>query len=269
MIHCRNKLATTVLPKGINSTYSGLAYAGFGWPGVYFVDLATFVTLIGVCIAYQINFGTLLHDIPQISSVVSVDSCIIISALIVFPISCAKDLSALSSMSSIGLACIFINLFAIFAFGLSRFGDHIWSSSSADPSGGTQTNITLFPESLSALTQYAGIAIFCFGICLLAFPVEESMADKREFPQALGSSLLFVCIIYTIVGDGAAYLYSFDSAGGGVKGNILLNLPQDSVAATIIRLSMCGVSSSKQTLLYKLSFLKQNKTKQLLLLPDS
>ena len=77
------------------------------------IVISIIITLLGVCCAYQINFATLMIDIPWISHRTTVTMLVIISALLVAPFTFAKDLSALSSISTIGLLCIILNIISI------------------------------------------------------------------------------------------------------------------------------------------------------------
>lgn len=232
MMRCKNASRHLQFPLGVTSEYSKIAYAGFGWLGVRITDWCIFITLIGVCIAYQINFATLIADIPSVPFTTTQLICI--GGLLLYPICCVKNLGVLAPISGIGLFCIFLNIFAVFGFGFSSYGQLLLSAPD------TATAVPLGPQSLSGLSSFVGVAVFCFGICSLAFPVEESMEKKEEFPMAVMSCVIFVCIFYTIVGDGSAMLYVHDI--NGINGNILLNLPQNSISACIARVAMAAVS---------------------------
>lgn len=66
------------------------------------------------------------------------------------------------------------------------------------------------------------------------------MIDKNEFNKAVMYCLVFVCLLYTLVGDGLALLYSLDP--DGISSNILQNLPPHSWTAMFVRLTMGAVS---------------------------
>lgn len=78
---------------------------------------------------------------------------------------------------------------------------------------------------------------------LSVLPIEESMTRRQDAPSASFRALLLVWALYVLVGDGAAVLFAGDAEHGGVQGNILQNLPEKSVSATIVRLLMAIVSS--------------------------
>lgn len=228
MMKCKDSVKGMHFPNGITSTYSKIAFAGLGWIGVVVTDACVVVTLIGVCIAYQINFAVLIDDIPGMP--LSTVSIITIGAIVVYPVCCAKSLGGLSGVSLVGFACTLVNIFALFAFGISYYWNDVSNSLKVLP---------MSPKSSSDLTSYFGVGIFCYGICSLAFPVEESMQHRRDFGKAVFWCVIVVAIIYNVFGDASAIFYVNDSRG--INGNILLNLPQHSVCAILARVSMAAV----------------------------
>ena len=214
----------------ISSTYSRIAYAGTGWVGVYVIDMSIIITLLGVCITYQIAFSTLLKDVITLSH----RSLTIVSGILVFPLSgFTANIGLLSKYSLLGLLLLVLGILSIFCFGLGTYGNTIEYTAQG-------VHVNYWPRSLNDLTTYTGVTIFCFGLCSLAFPVEESMSNKSEFNKAVIYCLIFVWLLYTLVGDGLAILYSFDP--NGVSSNILQNLPPHSWTALFVRLSMGSVS---------------------------
>ena len=65
------------------------------------------------------------------------------------------------------------------------------------------------------------------------------MRDRNQFSKAIWYCLVIVCSVYLLVGDGGAFLFNFSK--GGIKANILLNLPLTCTAAYVARLSMALV----------------------------
>ena len=236
MISCRRALLklksekTWNVPDGLLllSTYSEVAFAGLGKYGVYLADFSVAGSLLGICCACQINIATLLHGLPFVN--VSVSTLTVISALIVYPISCAKDLSALSAFQFIGIICILFNVAAFLIYGYILYikapdNDYLPS---------------LLPESRSNVSGYFGVVVFCYGVCTYIFPVEENMENSKDFNRALLYCLVLVSLFYIIVGEIASLLYN-ETTQGHISGNILLNLPNDSIATCIARISMTGV----------------------------
>jgi Transmembrane amino acid transporter protein len=188
----------------------------------------------------------LIIDLPYVRSYLSVTGLVIVSALLVSPFTFAKDLSALAAVSSTGLFCIILNIIAVLVYGFYLYGDRALGEL-LDRSGYSKENteafeiLHLFPTTYADATSFFGVAVFCFGICAFAFPIQETMANNQEFPRAVVWCLLLVCTLYVAIGDGGASLYNYDL--NGIEGNILLNLPIDSVCAIVARLSMATVST--------------------------
>lgn len=235
MIECKRSIDGMYIPHGISSTYSKIAYAGAGYFGVFLTDFSIIVTLLGVCIAYQITFATLFHEIP--SCRISKTVLTIISGLIVLPVSCAKDVSILSWSSFAGLICLIIGVLSIIIYGLWNYGTESIEFPMTSESG---RSLSFIPLTFSDATTFVGVATFCFGLCSLAFPIEESMKNKEEFGKAVTWSLIFVWFAYVAIGDLGSFMYIHDVSG--IKDNILSNLPQDSLSASLVRLSMACVS---------------------------
>lgn len=64
LMECKSVCNNVAFPSHLSSTYSKMAYAGAGHLGVLVTDMSIIVTLLGVCIAFQITFATLLHEVP-------------------------------------------------------------------------------------------------------------------------------------------------------------------------------------------------------------
>lgn len=230
MIRCKQATSGEQFSQlnNLSSTYSKIAYVGCGWIGVYIIDASIVITLLGVCITYQIAFSTLMKDI--LGNMLSHRHLTIISAIIVYPASCAQDISILTKYSIAGLVFLLIAIFTIFYFGFYSFGANFLRNAAVIPN---------FPKSLEDMITYSGVSIFCFGLCSLAFPIEETMSKKEDFRLAVTCCLFFVWLVYTVVGDGLAILYVQDT--NGIQSNILQNLPLTSLTAALVKLSMAAV----------------------------
>lgn len=237
MMECKNAVVDRSLSLPTASTYSRIALAGLGKVGMAVTDVSVVLTLLGVCVAYQITFASLVHDLLGPIPALSLPSLALASGLLAFPLSCAGDVGALSWLSLAGLLCLCVGVMAILSSGLQAFGWETWQHPLLSSVTGEQ--LSLFPESSSALAAFIGITTFCFGLCSLAFPVEESMEHKADFPIAVRWSLLAVWLMYVLLGDGAALLYLHHPQG--ISGNILSDLPRSSVAAALVKLSMASV----------------------------
>lgn len=229
---CVGKEST--FPTNLSSTYSKIAYAGAGNLGVVLTDFSIIVTLVGVCIAYQITFAQLLQEIPGISASTSL-LCSIFTVLVV-PLSTVPNVGVLAPVSGFGLVCLVTSVIAILVYGFLSSSSPM---NTTDPSYVMDKTVPFWPQTLSDTTSFIGVATFCFGLCSLAFPVEESMLHKNEFGTAVFWALVFVWFVYVLFGDLGAMLYIHDSIG--ISDNILRNLPINSFAAVVVRLAMTGV----------------------------
>ena len=230
IMKCKHLTDSVSVPDNVISQYSKLSYVAFGWPGTVLTDGFIIITLYGVCITYLITCAAMVRDMFHWSDAdISQTALILLCAAACYPMACTKDVGFLSPVSMLGLFVLCLALASVFWFG---FADPEWSDTDT-------STFRYIPETVADSTSYIGVASFCFGISTLAFPVEASMRDKSEFPQAVLLAVVFVCCLYFIVGDGLYVLYSHQEEG--VKSNILQNLPTDSAAATCVRGLMAGV----------------------------
>lgn len=274
MIQCRHasEKIDIKIPTNISSTFSRVAYIGLGHIGTFLADFSLIVTLLGVCCSYQINFGTLIINLFGLNRHFSLDSMIIASSVFVSPFIFIDDLSILSSMSSIGLFCVILSAVAVLIYGYFLYGgqsNHISTNiqynnspassatsainsnfllqpnyepllSEVNRNDGGYDTLHYFPVNISEASSFFGIAIFCFGICAYAFPIQENMLYTYEFSKAVIFALILVCSIYIVLGVYGAMLYNRSEFG--IQGNILLNLPVRAAAGVVVRLSMALVS---------------------------
>lgn len=244
MIECKYVCERLHFPEHLSSTYSRIAYAGAGVLGVMLTDFSIIVTLFGVSIAYQITFVQLLQEIPWANF--STSTLTILFGLLAMPLCSVPNVGVLAVFSLIGLVCLIASVVAILVYGLILYqsdtdmDDLSLGNPIGIAGGATRATLPLFPDSISGVASFIGVATFCFGLCSLAFPVEESMRDKKQFGTAVLWSLAFVWFVYVLLGDLGSFLYMKDPAG--IHDNILSNLPINSFSALLVRLAMTGVS---------------------------
>lgn len=178
IIKCKHVCKGKVSPPSVTSTYSKIAYAGGGVFGLFLTDFSIIVTLIGVCISCQITFAILFQGL--VGGKASVDSLTFVSGLLVYPICCAKNVGILSSISLAGLVSLTTGIVIIILSGIYYFGDSAWKS--PFNSDFNDRRLTLWPQSTSDATSLIGVAIFCFGLCSMAFRSDTSSA--RRWPGA-------------------------------------------------------------------------------------
>ena len=235
-------------PDGLSSTFSRIAYCSGGWAAVYLTDASIIITLLGVCITYQITFSKLMEDFLQSQGVNNVSSShmsLFTMLILAPPVVLTTDVSRLTHFSVAGLFMLLVGVAAIVLFGVSFYGNEVLSGSDPD----TLQVLPLWPQSLEDFSAFIGIATFGFGVCSLVFPVEESMKDKAQFNAAAFAALLLVWITYSVMGAGVSALFIHDPHG--IAGNILENLPQKSLTAEIVRVSFSIVC----LLTYPLAFI--------------
>jgi amino acid permease len=124
---------------------------------------------------------------------------------------------------------VLIGIASISFFGIALYGDAAMDEPRILP---------LWCPSASDFATFVGVAIFGFGTCSLAFPVEETMKVPLDFPIAAKYSLIFVWIVYCFVGNGIASLFIHDSRG--INSNILRNLPTDALSAHVVKVALAG-----------------------------
>jgi proton-coupled amino acid transporter len=229
MINCKRACRLDTAPVGVTSTYSKIAYEAGGWPAVYLTDFCIVVTLLGVCVTYLITFMTLLKGIPHMP--LESWQLAVLSAIVVYPNACSTDISKLTIVSFAGLVILLLAVCALVVFGIYYFGEDV----AIDP----WADLTLLPKTTDDFANAVGIAVFGFGLPSLAFPIEESMSQPKDFHKANRIAVAFVWIIYTLVAVGVCLLFVHDPRG--ISSNVLQNLPAHSFVAHIVRVLMATV----------------------------
>eukprot|EP01032_Pedospumella_encystans_P017187 gene17187-19595_t len=239
LMECKAVCTNVAFPPHLSSTYSKMAYAGAGQWGVLVTDMSIIMTLLGVCIAFQITFATLLHEVP--GNFLSNTALTIISGIVVYPLSCLRDMDAMASLSLVGMVCLVAGVAAIIAHGVHAYGSIAYSEFAySEDIQQLHERVALWPASLADTAAFLGVTIFCFDICSLAFPIQESMQHKHEFGTAVLWSLVFVWLVYVLLGDIGAVLYVHD-VSHGIRENILSNLPVHSTISLLVRWAMACV----------------------------
>ena len=153
-------------------------------------------------------------------------------------------MDAMASLSLVGMVCLVAGVVAIIAHGVHAYGSIAYSEfeySENIQQLHDHERVALWPASLADTAAFLGVTIFCFDICSLAFPIQESMQYKHEFGTAVLWSLVFVWLVYVLLGDIGAVLYVHD-VSHGIRENILSNLPVHSTISLLVRWAMACVS---------------------------
>lgn len=261
MIQCKNLTLSSNVPSIISNQYSKIAYLAIGHFGSFLADFSLIVTLGGVCATYIITAVSLFADLIEQydSSITSLSNesytiMTLVVGIIIFIPCCSSDVSNLAKISLIALISLLVGIAALFGFGFyEHLSIHLMESEnkkidikkqsledevtiiSHDPDD--SISLHLWPEDLSDIFISIGILSFCFGFATHCFPVEESMGEmKSQIMTAVVYCLMFVVVFYIFVGEGLYYFYVTDP--DGISSNILGNLPQSSIAADIVRISI-------------------------------
>jgi len=239
MIECKYASMHKTAPEGLSSTFSRIAFCAGGWPSVYLTDASIIITLLGVCVAYQITFGRLLEGFFEAHSmewVTASELSFVTLVMLAVPVLMMTDVSSLTQFSVAGLVMLLVGVAAIILFGIGDYGAAALSPSTHPV---TLQSLHLWPGSLNDYSTFIGIATFSFGMSSLVFPIEESMKFRSEFNRAAVLALSFVWLVYSFMGIGVSLLFVHDPKG--IASNILENLPQRSIAADVVRVSFAIV----------------------------
>jgi len=194
-------------------------------------DFSVIITLLGVCISYQITFAALLSELPGM--ILSRSSLTILSGIVLLPLCNVQTIDKLSFASIAALVCLGVAIITILVYGINLYGTEVRNYDA------TTNSVKLWAEDMKDTMFLVGVSTYCFGLCSAVFPIEESMKRKEDFSKAVAWSLVIVWVIYAVVGDAAAVLYAYDPHG--VQDNILRNLPTQSTVANLVRISMAAV----------------------------
>jgi proton-coupled amino acid transporter len=239
MIECKYASEHKSFPDNLSSTYSRIAYCSAGWTGVYITDASIIITLLGVCVTYQITCTKLLEDFFEsmgggFALVRNTELALFTLVVLALPVLLIDDVAVLAPYSVAGLVMLLGGVAAIVLYGLVLFGPETLAGISAGANA-----LPLFPASLTDFSTFIGISTFGVGVCSLVFPVEEGMKFRSEFGKAVSLALISVWATYSVMGVGVSLLFVHDP--DGISSNILENLPQRSYAAEVVRVSFSFV----------------------------
>ncbi|CAD8067910.1 unnamed protein product [Paramecium primaurelia] len=159
------------------------------------------------CIAYIIFFQQMcqlaLSNLPNYVS-------IIISLLVIIPLSLIRDLHFFHNTSTAGFFIAVFVLVAISGISISQFGN--------------AQDVVAF--NASGMFKFIGVAMFAYeGICT-TLPVRYSMKDQKKFPFVFLSSSLTCLFMYI-----AFIIINCIALGSKLQQIIVFNLPNDKIWA--------------------------------------
>lgn len=130
------------------------------------------VTLLGVCISYQITFAALLSEIPGM--ILSRSSLTILSGVVFLPLCNVQSVDKLSFASLAALICLGVAIVTILVYGVDSYGTDVINFDA------TTQSIKLCAEDMKDVMFLVGVSTFCFGLCSAVFPIEDCMLRKVQ-----------------------------------------------------------------------------------------
>ena len=145
----------------------------------------------------------------------------ILPGAVVAILSCAKDISFLSSFSAVGLALLGIAWVVISWEGVKENG---WITFS----GILQLN--LWPDSLSSASSWFGVIVFGYGVVPVIFNLKQSMAEPHLIKKSTMIGLSIAYMGYLFASDGIRVIFarthSFD-------GDVLQAMPDSPITMSV------------------------------------
>lgn len=206
--------------------------------GYFVTEVCILISFIGAAISYQIAVGDLLKDVPGLDHT-GKNSYIWLSGALILPLMWVKDLSYLSPVSLVGLVSLVVGVLSIYYYG------------SQDPTNPMATGhfdhpIPMSPQSGVDFSIFLGVTVYCFDLSTFTFPIQSSLQYSSDIMKVIRYSALLITAIYMIICIGIPILYANRSTG--IHTNILEDLPQDSVVAAIVRITMVMVRAPPRSL---------------------
>ena len=224
-------------PEG-TSTFSKLGWYALGDFGRWSIDLMMMLLLLFISIALEVAILSFVEATPFTTGNKLFDGIILGLALV--PLSIVDDMSALSSLSRLGLIVLGLTMAIVAGYGLighfetessddmivGRPGDSVTSNDEQNP-------FNLLPlNGIEGVSKWFGCIVFSFGVVPLTFNFRESMAEPEKLPQTAMISMTTVGLCYTIIG--ISFLYLFPN----IEDDLLAEIPSTGFIATVTRLAM-------------------------------
>lgn len=175
---------------------------------------------LGFAAAYTVfvseNLQAVIKNVSDGGQIVSVQALIILQLVFFLPLSMIRDIAKLGFTALV--ADFFILLGLIYLYG--------WGATTVLTQG--IADVALFNK--NQWTLFIGTAIFTFEGIGLIIPIQESMREPKKFNGVLAGVMVGITFVFVSVG---ALLYA--ATGSKVETVILLNLPSDSRAVTVIQ----------------------------------
>lgn len=217
-------------------SYEVLCEAAFGKPGFYFISLSMFIMAYGAMVSYLMivkDTLPLILGVDNDNEPVKRGVLVVSSFLVIFPISCQRDMADLAKTSSLSVLfdCIMVAIIACSAPMKTNVPDmdsflHILRTSTIHPS-----------------TFFLGLGVLSFAfVCQhSAFIIAGSLQNptRRRWGRVTTSAMTLCVLLATICG-----VTGFLGFGDATQGNILNNFPSSSTTSTSSSVSLWENSSN-------------------------
>eukprot|EP00586_Coscinodiscus_wailesii_P017908 CAMPEP_0172512994 /NCGR_PEP_ID=MMETSP1066-20121228/248610_1 /TAXON_ID=671091 /ORGANISM="Coscinodiscus wailesii, Strain CCMP2513" /LENGTH=509 /DNA_ID=CAMNT_0013293045 /DNA_START=44 /DNA_END=1573 /DNA_ORIENTATION=+ len=219
-------IVTGTIPPG-TSTFGQVAWHAFGIKGLFAVDCAMLILLLGVIIAYQDAITSLMGNTPFSTNSSFGDA--IVTLLIITPLSCIQNLTLLSRTSKLGIFILYFTFSVIYFYGFITRGDN-------NTTFDDKTVSYLPSRGLTGISACFGVIIFGYGATPLTYNFRECMTEPSKMMKATILALGFISITYTLFGVGVVMVFR----GHVFDGDVLQVLPNGWMPV-VVRLAMVFV----------------------------
>eukprot|EP00026_Physarum_polycephalum_P006598 Phypoly_transcript_06647.p1 GENE.Phypoly_transcript_06647~~Phypoly_transcript_06647.p1 ORF type:complete len:454 (+),score=69.60 Phypoly_transcript_06647:190-1551(+) len=200
-------------------SYPEIGRAAFGGAGSAVVSVFSACMCFGVCLAYFTLIGGNISALFSEHAHVEPYYIIAVAYPITVFLSCLTDLSKLAYTSIGGSVALLIAMGAVIVFGLTNH----FIKPLHDYSAFEWKTFPLF----------LGGAAFLFCDHVIILPLANTCGSYKRFPRVLDYAMVFVTIV-NVIFAALSYLYW----GSNTCGNVIGNLPKESIVGDIVRIGI-------------------------------
>mmetsp|Transcript_17653 Transcript_17653/g.29828 ORF Transcript_17653/g.29828 Transcript_17653/m.29828 type:complete len:286 (+) Transcript_17653:421-1278(+) len=213
-LKCKDKVGEHV------TSYSELGMEVFGPQGKAFVDFCITVSQFGFCIAYLIFIGNQMDQVICIET--QQDVCghknffIIVSALILVPISWLRKFSFISYISLFASISIVFALAVIMTYGEENYVNH------------PEAHKNIRYVNARNMPLFFGVAVFNFEGNGVILNVQSSMKDPDQFDRIMRTVMIGIISILILFS-----VFSYEAFGDQIDDMVTMNLPHDNLTTSV------------------------------------